>query len=58
MLVGADEPMGWGTKPHQVEKWVPRNGRLEYFDDLGHFIHIEQPKMVADMALEFLGAPA
>jgi len=50
--------MGWGTKPHQVEKWIPRNGRLEYFDDLGHFIHIEQPKMVADMALEFLGAPA
>ena len=34
---------------------MPRNGRLEYFDDLGHFIHIEQPKMVADMALEFLG---
>ena len=58
VLVGADEPMGWGTKPHQVEKWMPRNGRLEYFDDLGHFIHIEQPKMVADMALEFLGAPA
>ena len=36
VLVGA-MAMGWG-KPHQVEKWMPRNGRLEYFDDLGHFI--------------------
>lgn len=58
VLVGAEEPMGWGTKPHQVEKFIPRHGRLEYFEELGHFIHIEQPRMVADMVLDFLGDPA
>jgi pimeloyl-ACP methyl ester carboxylesterase len=58
VLVGAEEPMGWGTRPRHVEQWMPRHGRLEYFEDLGHFIHIEQPQMVADMVLEFLGDPA
>lgn len=58
VLVGAEEPMGWGTRPRHVEKWMPRHGRLEFFEDLGHFIHIEQPQMVADMVLEFLGDPS
>jgi pimeloyl-ACP methyl ester carboxylesterase len=58
VLVGAEEPMGWGTRPRHVEKWMPRHARLEYFEDLGHFIHIEQPQMVADMVLEFLGDPS
>jgi len=57
VLVGADEPMGWGTRPRHVEPYVPATGRLEYFEDLGHFIHIEAPEMTADLVLDFLGDP-
>ena len=28
--------------------------RLEVFDDIGHFLHIEQPRLIADLVLEFL----
>ena len=30
-------------------------GRLVVLDGVGHFVHIEQPRMVADLVLEFLG---
>jgi pimeloyl-ACP methyl ester carboxylesterase len=49
--------MGWGTRPRHVEPYVPATGRLEYFEDLGHFIHIEAPEMTADLVLDFLGDP-
>jgi pimeloyl-ACP methyl ester carboxylesterase len=26
-------------------------------EDTGHFVHIEQPRRVADLVLDFLGAP-
>ena len=26
-------------------------------EDLGHFVHIEQPELVADIVLDFVGAP-
>jgi pimeloyl-ACP methyl ester carboxylesterase len=52
------EMMGWGTQPEDVESHLPPAGRLEVLDDLGHFVHIEQPRRVADMVLDFLGDPA
>lgn len=52
------ETMGWGTQPEDIEPHLPPQGRLEVLDDVGHFVHIEQPRRVADLVLEFLGAPA
>ncbi len=51
------EEMGWGTKPNEVEPYLPHGARLEVFDDTGHFVHIEQPDRVADLVLEFIGGP-
>ena len=34
---------------------MPPGGRLEVLDDVGHFVHIEQPRVVADLVLEHLG---
>ncbi len=50
----ADEPMGWKSRPQDVEPFLPPGGRLEHFDDIGHFLHIEQPRRMADLVLEFL----
>jgi pimeloyl-ACP methyl ester carboxylesterase len=52
------EPMGWATEPDDLAPNLPPEGRLEVFEDTGHFVHIEQPRQVADLALDFLGAPA
>ena len=48
--------MGWGTLPHHVKPFIPLGGRLEVLDGVGHFVHIEQPDLVAAMVIEFLGA--
>ncbi len=48
------EVMGWGTLPHHVEPFLPAGGRLEALEGVGHFVHIEQPRAVADLVLEFL----
>lgn len=50
------EEMGWGTAPHNVTKFLPENGRVELLDGVGHFVHIEQPDLVAGMVLDFLGS--
>jgi pimeloyl-ACP methyl ester carboxylesterase len=33
---------------------LPKYGRLEVLPDTGHFVHIEQGELVANLALEFL----
>lgn len=48
------DPMGWGTTPGAVRPFLPRHARLEVFEDTGHFVHIEQPKRVAEQVLAFL----
>jgi pimeloyl-ACP methyl ester carboxylesterase len=48
------EEMGWGTEPGQLEPFLPPNSRIEYFEDAGHFVHIEKPHEVAELILEFL----
>jgi pimeloyl-ACP methyl ester carboxylesterase len=57
VLAGQQEPMGWGTLPHQIEPFVPATGRLEVLPDSGHFVHIEQPDLIAAMVLDFLDDP-
>lgn len=48
------EAMGWGATLELVEPWVPRGSRIVTFEDAGHFVHIEHPERVAELALEFL----
>jgi pimeloyl-ACP methyl ester carboxylesterase len=48
------EAMGWGTQPEDVLPYLPPGARFEAFDDLGHFLHIEAPRRMADLVLEFL----
>ncbi len=51
------EEMGWGTPPEKVLPYMPLDGRCEILEDVGHFVHIERPGFVADMVLDFVGAP-
>jgi pimeloyl-ACP methyl ester carboxylesterase len=51
------EVMGWGTRPADAERDLPPGGRLVVLETAGHFVHIEQPKVVADLVLEFLPNP-
>ena len=61
ILGTAPDPMGWGTTRTDVLSHMPPGGRLEMLDDVGHFVHIEQPRRVADLVLGHLagcgGAP-
>jgi pimeloyl-ACP methyl ester carboxylesterase len=52
------EAMGWGTQPEDVEPWLPPSATFVPLEDAGHFVHIEQPDLVATLVLDFLGAPA
>jgi pimeloyl-ACP methyl ester carboxylesterase len=58
VLGRAPEEMGWGTEPDRVLPFLPPGGRCEILDDVGHFVHIEQPDLVAGLILEHLGPPA
>ena len=51
------ETMGWGTQPEDVLPWLPPGGRFVPLEGVGHFVHIEQPELVASLVLEFLGEP-
>jgi pimeloyl-ACP methyl ester carboxylesterase len=51
------EAMGWGTEPEDVTPYLPATARFEPLDGVGHFVHIEQPRRVADLVVDFLGAP-
>jgi pimeloyl-ACP methyl ester carboxylesterase len=51
------EEMGWGTPPEKVLPYMPLDGRCEILEDVGHFVHIERPGLVADIVLDFVGDP-
>ncbi len=48
------ETMGWGSRPADVEPYLPPGAQFEGLEGVGHFVHIEQPRLVADLILEFL----
>lgn len=49
------EHMGWGTLPEDVFPNLPPGGRFVPLDGVGHFVHIEKPRVVADLILELIG---
>ena len=51
------EVMGWGTRPADVARHLPPQGRMAVIDGVGHFLHIEAPHAMADLIADFLGAP-
>ena len=52
------EVMGWGTRPEDVLPNLPAGRPVRgRSTGVGHFVHIEQPRRVADLVLDFLGAP-
>lgn len=55
-IVGTEpEEMGWATGRDEIEPHLPTDGELVELEGVGHFVHIEQPRWVADLVLEFLG---
>ena len=48
------EPMGWGTHPDTVQPYLPSHAEVTAYDEVGHFVHIEQPREVAAQVLDFL----
>jgi len=48
------EEMGWGTRPEDVQPFLPPGARFIPLDDTGHFVHIEKPDAIADLILDFL----
>lgn len=48
------ETMGWATPADEVEPNLPPGSRLVAYDDVGHFVHIEQPQRIADLVVEYL----
>jgi pimeloyl-ACP methyl ester carboxylesterase len=54
-IIGTEaEQMGWGARHDDVARYLPRHGEVIELEDVGHFVHIEQPRMVADLTLDFL----
>jgi pimeloyl-ACP methyl ester carboxylesterase len=54
ILATEKEEMGWGTSRKDLEGRLPHGARLVEYEGAGHFVHIEQPRGVADLVLEFL----
>jgi len=48
------EPMGWGASVEALEPFLPENASVVALEDAGHFLHMEQPRRVADVLLDFL----
>ena len=47
------EEMGWGTRPEDVVPYLPPGApSSRRSTDVGHFVHIEQPDVVADLVLD------
>jgi pimeloyl-ACP methyl ester carboxylesterase len=48
------EFMGWGTQPDDVTPYLPPGAVFAPMEGVGHFVHIEQPRAVADLVVDFL----
>ena len=49
------EVMSWETPIDKVRPYMPMYGRCEELTGAGHFVHIEQPDLVSEMVLDFIG---
>lgn len=49
------EDMGWGARQTDIAHRLPADAEIVELPDTGHFVHIERPREVADLVLEFLG---
>jgi pimeloyl-ACP methyl ester carboxylesterase len=56
ILATESEPMGWDTRAGDVRPYLPPGARVIELPAVGHFVHIEQPRRVAELALDFLAA--
>jgi len=56
ILAGQREPMGFETREEDLQPFLPSQVELRTYDDVGHFLHIEQPERVAADVLAFLEA--
>lgn len=52
------EVMGWGTRRSDVEKYLPDDTVLHELEGVGHFVHIEQPQLLAELVSDFVGPPS
>ncbi len=50
------EEMSWGTMPKDVIPLLPPGARFETLAGTGHFVHVEQPDVVAGFIIELIGA--
>jgi pimeloyl-ACP methyl ester carboxylesterase len=48
------EPMGWGSSAEELRPYLAPRTVVEDLAELGHFLHIEAPGLVASRVLEFL----
>jgi pimeloyl-ACP methyl ester carboxylesterase len=54
ILATESEAMGWGTSNAALEPYLPRQAEIVEYPESGHFVHIEHPRGVADLVLDFL----
>jgi pimeloyl-ACP methyl ester carboxylesterase len=54
VLATVKETMGWPTTAEGLRPFLPDTARLVAVEDTGHFVHIERPRYIADLALEYL----
>lgn len=54
ILATVPEEMGWASPIEEIRPHLPPEGELVAMADTGHFVHIERPREVADIVLEFL----
>ncbi len=54
ILAGVIEAMGWENSEETLAAYLPADATLHTFADTGHFIHIERPREVVRLVLDFL----
>ena len=54
ILATESEPMGWDTRAEELRPYLPPGARVLELSGTGHFVHIERPREVAELALGFL----
>ncbi len=52
------EEMGFGTKLRHVQPYLTETAQCVSLPDVGHFVHIEKPELIASMVFEFVGDPS